>query len=656
MIERNHLMEQIVKKAAKGFSAERLDNETLEELRELGRVARGDILTMTTLAGSGHPGGSMSSIDIYLVLYRFANVFPDNPYHPDRDRIVVSHGHTSPGVYAALGRLGFFKIDEAIGGFRLAGTAFEGHVERSGPGVEWDAGNLGQGLSAGCGFAIGGRLLKKNFQVFVAMGDGEQQKGQISEARRFAKKYGLNNITVIVDYNDRQLSGITQEIMPQNIRGNYESDGWKVLEIDGHDCQQIYQALRTAVNTKDAPTAILAHTVMGKGIPFMEGKEEFHGKALTHEQYRDALSELTLEDKLDYYQELRGKGDFLPHRSKQTIKKLSIEVGAPRSYAKDEQTANRNAFGNTLKNLAELNYNKPGAAPIAVFDCDLSASVKTDAFASAFPDNFFQGGVQEHNTATIAGAASILGIAAFFADFGVFGVAETYNQHRLNDINDANLKLICTHIGIGVGEDGKTHHCIDYAGVINNLYGYKIIIPADPNQTDRVIRFITREPGNFLVGMGRSKDPIILSKGGAPLFGNNYRFVYGKADWVREGDAATIISNGNMLHRAIQAWEKLQEKGWTVKVLNISCLSEIDQGAIREAAQTGFIITYEDHNVKTGLGSIVANFLAENSLNPKFCKLGITGYAGSAKSDDLYRIQGLDVDSLVKTVLTEIGK
>lgn len=649
-------MKQTAKETTKGFSAKKLDNETLDELRELGRIARGDILTMTTLAGSGHPGGSMSSIEIYLVLYRFANVFPDNPQHPDRDRIVISHGHTSPGVYTALGRLGFFKIDEAIGGFRLAGSAFEGHVVKSVPGVEWSTGNLGQGLSAGCGFAVGSRLLKKNFQVFVVMGDGEQQKGQISEARRFARKYGLNNITVIIDYNDRQLSGITHEIMPQNIKENYESDGWKVREIDGHDYQQIYQGLRSALNTEDAPTAILAHTVMGKGVSFMEGKEEFHGKALAREQYRDALRELNLEDKLNYYQELRNKGDFLPRRSKQTTKKLSIEGGSPRSYTKDEQTANRNAFGNALKDLAELNYNKPGASPFAVFDCDLSASVKTDAFSSAFPDNFFQGGVQEHNTATIAGATSTLGIVTFFADFGVFGVSETYNQHRLNDINDTNLKLICTHIGIGVGEDGKTHQCIDYTGVINNLYGYKIIVPADPNQTDRIIRYVAQETGNFLVGMGRSKEPIILSEDGTPFFGNNYRFVYGKADWVREGDAATIISHGNMLHRAIRAWEKLREKSWSVKVLNISCHSEIDEEAIGEAAQTGLIVTYEDHNVKTGLGSIVANFLAENSLNPKFRKLGISGYAGSAKPNDLYRIQGLDVDSLVKTVLTEIDK
>ncbi|UCD86142.1 MAG: transketolase [Deltaproteobacteria bacterium] len=639
-----------------GFSAKKLDNESLEEMRELGRLARGDILTMTTLAGSGHPGGSMSSIDIYLTLYRFANVFPDNPYHPDRDRIVISHGHTSPGVYAALGRLGFFKIDKAIGGFRLAGTAFEGHVERGVPGVEWSTGNLGQGLSAGCGFALGSRLRKKNFQVFVVMGCGEQQKGQIPEARRFAQKYRLNNITVVIDFNDRQISGVTGEIMPQNIRGNYESDGWRVLEVDGHDYQKLYQTFRDAIYREDTPTAILARTVMGKGVSFMEGREEFHGKALTLEQCRDALAELDREDKLDYYRELRKKGDFLSPRDMQTNKKISIEVGTPRSYPADEQTANRNAFGNALEDLAELNYNKPDSDPFAVFDCDLSTSVKTDGFATSFPDNFFQGGIQEHNTATIAGAVSTMGIVTFFADFGVFGVAETYNQHRLNDINDTNLKLICTHLGIGVGEDGKTHQCIDYIGVINNLYGYRIIIPADPNQTDRVIRFIAREPGNFLVGMGRSKDPVILSEEGTPLFGNNYRFIYGKADMVRQGDAAAIISYGNMLHRAISAWEKLRDKGWAVKVLNVSCPSEIDRESIREVAQTGLIVTYEDHNIKTGLGNIVGNVLAEESLKVKFRKLGVTGYAGSGKPDDLYRIQGLDVDSLVKTVLKEIGK
>ena len=651
----------------KGFHEEKLNAETLRKFEELSLIVRGDILKMTTLAGCGHPGGSMSSADLYLVLYSCASVDPDDPHNADRDRIVVSHGHTSPGVYAVLGRLGFFEIDDAIATFRKAGSIFEGHVERWVPGVEWSTGNLGQGLSAGCGFALAARLWERNAQVFVAMSDGEQTKGQVAEARRFAKKYGLNHLTVIVDYNELQISGSIHKVMPQHTGELYRADGWKVLEIDGHDHQAIYQALREAARTEDTPVVILAHTTMGKGVSFMEHEEAFHGKALTLEQYRAAMEELGLEDDLDRYRELRegfacevrsakcevGSGKSAIRNRQSAIR---IEVGAPRTYSIEEKTDNRSAFGNALRDLGELNCGKEDQPPVAVLDCDLVPSVKTGDFSKAFPDYFFQGGVQEHNTATLAGALSKEGVLTFFADFGVFGVDETFNQHRLNDINGTSLKLVCTHVGLDVGEDGKTHQCIDYIGVLRNLYGYKIIVPADPNQTDRVIRYVAGEPGNFFVGMGRSKLPVISDEDGEPFFGGGYTFRYGKADLVRDGKEAAVISMGGMLHRAVQAWERLSERGFSVKVLNLSCLSAPDVEAIREAAETGVVVTYEDHHVHTGLGSIVAEVIAEQGLRTRFRRMGIEGYGSSGTPEALFKMYGLDVEALVGVVIQEIGR
>jgi len=635
-------------KMAKGFYKEKIDKETLEYLKRLAHKCRGDILKMTTLAGSGHPGGSMSSIEMYLTLYFFANVDPKNPKNPDRDRIIISHGHTSPGVYSALGNLGFFDIDKAIAYFRLAGSIFEGHVERYVPGVEWSTGNLGQGLSAGCGMALSARLLNRNFHVFVVMGDGEQQKGQISEARRFAVKYNLSNLTVLIDYNKLQLSGPLSHIMPQNIKENYISDGWEVIEVDGHDFQDIYQGIRKAISD-GKPTAILAHTIMGKGVSFMENKFEFHGRALKPDEYKKALEELGIEDDLEKYRKIRET--FKEEgKHKIEIEKVNIDIGEPFTYTPDMKIDNRSAFGKALKNLAELNIGKEGRTPIAVFDCDLVESVRTHEFEKIAPQNFFEGGIQEHNTATIAGALSTQGVLTFFADFGVFGVDETYNQHRLNDINFTNLKLVVTHCGLDVGEDGKTHQCIDYIGTFRNLFGFKIIVPADANQTDRVIRYISKETGNFLVAMGRSVLPIITDETGKPFFGNNYKFIYGKMDKVRDGDMGTIISMGSMLYRAIQAWERLKDMGIRVKVFNFSTPSEIDWTALKEAVATGLIITYEDHNINTGIGSIIGNALAEGGFSVKFRKLGVKEYGASGKPDDLFKLQGLDVDSLVKVV------
>jgi transketolase len=639
----------------KRFHAEKLDEASVRRLLELSRLARGDILKMTTLAGSGHPGGSMSSIDFYLILYSHANVHPQSSSDPNRDRIIISHGHTSPGAYAALGRTGFYPIEAAIVNFRKAGSAFEGHVEKGVPGVEWNTGNLGQGLSAGCGFALAAKILKRDFHVFVAMGCGEQQKGQITEARRFAIKYGLDNLTAIIDYNCRQISGVTQEIMPQNIAKNFESDGWRVIEVDGHQFQEVYAAFREAILSKH-PTAILAHTTMGKGVSFMEGKEEYHGRALTFDEYKKAIQELMVEDDLDRYRQLRESGTTLFLPREYPVEIPSVQIGNPRNYEKDQRLDNRTAFGNALVDLAKANLQENGFLPMVVFDCDLAPSTKTISFVKQFPKNFFQGGIQEHNTATVAGAISTLNFLSFFADFGVFGVDETYNQHRLNDINHTNLKLICTHNGLDVGEDGNTHQCIDYAGVMRNLFGYKIIIPADPNQTDRVIRYVAKTPGNFLVAMGRSPIPILLTEEGTPLFGSLYEFRYGQADLIRNGKDGAILTNGGMVYRAVQAWQKLREKGVEVQVLNISCLSDLDIEAILRAAKTGTIITYEDHHIHTGLGSLIANVLAEHSLSVRFRKMGITQYGSSGKPEDLYRMQGLDVESLVQTVIEEIKK
>lgn len=639
-------------KLLKGFVKEKIDEETLEYLENLAHKCRGDILKMTTLAGSGHPGGSMSSLEMYLTLFFFANVDPKNPKDPNRDRVIISHGHTSPGVYSVLGNLGFFDIDKAIAHFRLAGSIFEGHVERYVPGVEWSTGNLGQGLSAGCGMALSSKLLKRDFQVFVVMGDGEQQKGQISEARRFALKYNLSNLTVLIDYNKLQLSGPLSSIMPQNIKENYLSDGWEVIEVDGHDFQDIYQGIRKAISD-GKPTAILAHTIMGKGVSFMENKFEFHGRALRMDEYNRALEELGIEDDLEKYKRMRE--GFKPEgRHIVEIEPVNIDIGEPLTYTPDMKIDNRSAFGKALKNLAELNMGKEGKTPIAVFDCDLVESVRTHEFAKIAPENFFEGGIQEHNTATIAGALSTQGVLTFFADFGVFGVDETYNQHRLNDINFTNLKVIVTHCGLDVGEDGKTHQCIDYIGVFRNLFGFNIIIPADANQTDRVIRYIAKEKGNFLVAMGRSFLPILTDEKGNPLFGGDYKFKYGKMDKIRDGDRGAIITMGSMVFRGVQAWEKLKEMGIGVKVFNFSTPKEIDWDALKEAVDTGLIITYEDQNIHTGIGSIIGDALAERGFRVKFIKLGVKEYGASGKPDDLFKLQGLDVYSLVNVVKENI--
>ena len=525
--------------AWRGFADKNMTDEWQKKLTEMARVARGNILKMTTLAASGHPGGSMSSIELFLTLYNFANVDPTDPSRDDRDRIIVSHGHTSPGVYSALAASGFFKAEDAIAGFRQAGSPFEGHVERSVPGIEWGTGNLGQGMAVGIGKAIYSRLSGKDFHTYVLMGDGEQQKGQISESRRIAVKYKLSRLTALIDYNRLQISGNIADIMPQNIVEEWKADGWQVIEIDGHDFGQIYEALHKAANNDGAPVMILANTVMGKGVSFMENVAGFHGAPLKSDRIGEALQELGVENDIEAYREKRGQGVVGRFAIKRP-KYPQVVTGDAVTYEPEAKMDARGAFGKALLSVAEANMGRDGFV-MGVFDCDLASSVKTDAFAKKFPESFFQFGISEHSTATAAGSLSAESAVSVWADFGVFGVDETYNQARLNDINHSNMKLFCTHCGINVGEDGMTHQCIDYFGLLNSTYGWKVITPADPNQTDRIVRYVLSNPGNFAVIMGRSALPIVTDENGQPFFAGDYEYRYGRMETIRKGERLHLM-------------------------------------------------------------------------------------------------------------------
>lgn len=634
----------------RGFVKEQLSDEDIRTLEDIANKARGDILTMTTVAKSGHPGGSMSSIEIYLTLYGFANLDPKDPRREDGDRIVISYGHTSPGAYSALAATGFIERDKLIGSFRAYGSDYEGHVERHVPGIAWSSGNLGQGLSAGCGFALAARLKGNSSQIYVMMSDGEQQKGQVSEARRFAKKYHLDNLTVVIDHNGIQLSGPLENIMPQDIEAGFVADGWHVKHVNGHDFGELYGALRDATTQNAGPVMIMAKTTMGKNVSFMEDDFHYHGAPLDPQKYRAAMLELSLEDELDRWQAQRDANTSKPRATRIQDSIPMINKGSPKTYAPDDMTDNRSGFGTALADLAQANR-MAQPMPIAVFDCDLEGSTKTDGFAKAAPKNFFQAGVQEHNTATIAGALSTEGFCTYYADFGVFGLDETYNQHRLNDINETNLKLVLTHCGVDVGEDGKTHQCIDYIGHAKNLIGYKILVPADPNQTDRAVRYVADKPGNWIIAMGRSKTPVVATLDGDAAFGGDYNFIYGKIDELRPGSDGAIFVSGSLAAEAVEAWPILKEKGLTYAVYHVACPNDLDEEIVIKAAKSGIIVSFEDHLTETGLSASLDGVLVDRGLTVKRVRLGVEAYCSSGPAADIKRGIGLDAKGLIDAIM-----
>ena len=632
---------------------DQLSTEELLKLADMRKRCARRILLSTSLAASGHPGGSLSCLDLMLVTYGIMSHKPTEPLWQDRDRVVMSIGHISPGVYSVLSEYGYFTEEDFLTGFRRAGSGFPGHVEKIVPGVEWDTGNLGQGLSAACGMAMALKLKGANQKVIVYMGDGDLQKGQGAEAMRFAHKYKLNNLMVIVDRNHLQICGRTEDVMPSNIRGLFASCGWNVdILDDGHDYHKVFKKLSAVYTGNTAnpqhPTVIIANTIMGKGFSFMENLAKYHGSPLKIDQLDQAFAELGVENDFARWAELRTKPVSTATRLENQVCYPKLEAGAAVVYGADKKTDCRSAYGTALYELAKAN-NISGKAPkIVGISCDLEGSVKMGDFRKHMPEAFLECGIQEHHAATMAGAISREGMAAFFSTFGVFAVSEVYNQNRLNDINHTNVKVVATHLGLDVGEDGPTHQGIDYIGLMRNYFNFQVILPADPNQTDRVIRHVALTAGNYFVGMGRSKMGMVLAEDGTPFFGSGYTFTPGKGDWVRRGTAGTIISYGAVSPRVMEAWKLLQEEGINVSVLLAASIVPFDKQSVFEAvASGGPVLTVEDHHADTGVGAIVAAILADAGLSCRFKRLGVTHYGSSGKPADLYAEQGLDAQGIV---------
>ena len=649
-----------------------LDEDQILALKVRADQARRNIIEMTTLAKSGHPGGPLGSADMDALIHYVAEIDKNDPFSLKNDIIIRSAGHYSAGDYAAKAQAGLFPADEAVSQFRKVGSIYEGHVSHKVSGVWIDTGVLGQGLSAGVGLALGSKMLGYDNHIFVCMGDGEQNKGQVMEAARFAfkythpdNKYKIDNLTVIVDDNANQLSGPTAEIMPMHIRAFFEAAGWRTEKIDGHSIKDGWEALQKAQKAENKLTAIIAETIMGMGYEEIHSDFNYHGAPLSREQAVEALSQMGYKPRFDELERMREQD----HPSRDGRPHFPVSVNAGERMVYTEPTACRNAWGKALESIAGVTLNKDGTpksgmSPMAVFDCDLMGSVKTGGFAKKYPDNFFQSGIMEHHTAAMAGAMSILPISVWYADFGVFSVTETYQQHRLTAINDGNLKLISTHCGPDVGEDGKTHQAIDFLA-LNNHPGWQTFLPADANQTDAIVRYMAQHQGNMHLAMGRSKIPVITKQGSSePFFDESYEFSpYGFETLRNYGNHATICTYGNLAHRAVISADLLKTQDILVKVVNIPVPTQFDREKLQKnlVYDDGIpneIVTYEDHYIGNegdelaGLAGVIKGCLYGDSedRSPGVWSLGVRNYGPSGKALDVYKDLGLHETDLVKFI------
>jgi len=612
-------------------------------IRAFAKSCRRSIVEMVTRAQSGHPGGSLSSMDFLSTLY-LERVAESN------ERVVVSNGHISPAIYSILAELGAIPKERVLTHFRRPDDVYEGHVNRQVNGVHFGTGPLGVGASVAAGMAIADRVQGLDRFTFLVMGDGEQQEGQVYEMMNFAVKYQLGNLIALIDFNEVQLSDSLEAIMPIQVAGHYRAAGWNVLEVDGHDPAAIAEALREAMESKSRPSLLLCKTVMGQGISFMEStglakKADWHGKTPKMDQLEAMLAELDLNEA-----EMRVLKEGLAALHSKVgawnEKFPEIHTGEPVLYGPEVMTDCRSAYGKALVDLAKLNLE------IVAMTADLAESVKTNGVKEAFPDRHIECGIAEQHMVSAAGGISFQGLVPFCSTFGAFMSSRAKDQARVNDINETNVKMVATHCGLSVGEDGPTHQAIDDIHSFRGFFNTEILEPADPNHCDRMIRYVARNHGNFYVRMGRAKTPVLLKEDGSPFFGVDYHVKPGQIDILRTGSRATVIAAGAMVTYAFRACEEL---GGDFDLLIASSFKSFDASVLLESARkTGKVVVVHDHHAETGLGSLVKQALFDAGLAVKVEVLGVREYQLSGTADELYEKAGMGVDR-VKDILQNLG-
>ncbi len=627
---------------------ERLDAEQKAFLKAFARSCRLTSIKMLKNSQSGHPGGSFSSMEFLTLLYTFI-------ISQTGQKVVISNGHISPGVYSVLAELDYVSKEEVIQGFRHIGSIFEGHITRHVPGVWYGTGPLGIGASAGTGFALGERLKKSNEKVFVEVGDGESQEGQVHEMIHFARKYKLENLIVFADYNKVQLSDSLEKIMPIDIKATFLAGHFEVIEVDGHDFDALWKAFSLAYKIKERPVVIIGNTIMGSGVSFMESegkvhKATWHGNAPKPDQADEAIKELTLsleEEKLikEFLPLIKWKPDKPVFRK--ALEPEKIDTGEPLIYGTDKLTDSRTAYGKALFDLAKRNKNILGIT------ADLKASVMTKFVDEEIPDQHFDCGIAEQHMVSMAGGLSLNGFIPFVSTFGAFMTSRAKDQARVNDINDTNVKMVATHCGLSVGEDGPTHQAIDDMGSFLGLLNTMIIEPADPNHTDRIIRYIASHYGNFYVRMGRHKFPVITKEDGTIYYDSDYQYEYGKCDLIREGSDITLVASGAMVQEAVQVWKMFKEEKSSIciEIIAASSIKKFDSTLVNSLEKTKKVITIEDHNTYSGLGSQLARFIMRKGIVlKKFSMMGVENYQLSGKVEELYKEAGISKEHIKKKI------
>ena len=589
--------------------------------RELGQQLRVDSVRACAAAGSGHPTSSLSAADLSAVLvakhlrYRF-----DRPGHHTNDRLVFSKGHASPLLYSIFKAAGAITDEEMLS-FRKSGSRMQGHPTPEIPWVDVATGSLGQGLPIAVGIALAGKRLDKlPYRVWVLCGDSEMTEGSMWEAFEHAGFAGLDNLTAIIDVNrlgqrGETMRGWDTESYAQRAR----AFGWHAIEIDGHDVEQIDRAYTEAAATGGKPTVIVARTLKGRGVSSVEDKDGFHGKAL--DEAAAAVEELggIRRISVDVHAPRRGRAP-----------KKVLEPFVPPTYRVGDSVATRRAYGDALTAL--------GAArsDVVALDAEVSNSTYAETFAEAYPERYFEMYIAEQLMVAAAVGMQVRGYVPFASSFSAF-LTRAYDFIRMAAVSRADVKLVGSHAGVSIGQDGPSQMGLEDIAAFRAIYGSTVLYPSDANQASKLVGAMAEREGVVYMRTTRENTPVI--------YGADEQFAIGGSRLVRASanDDVTIIAAGITLHEARIAADKLQAEGVSARVIDLFSVKPIDTKTLMSAAAaTGAVVTVEDHWREGGIGDAVLEVFSNQTVRPRVVKLAVKSMPGSGTPTEMLAAAGID--------------
>jgi transketolase len=601
----------------------------IELLKGIANQLRIHSITATTAAGSGHPTSCCSAADLVATLF-FSQMRYDakNPHFYNNDRFILSKGHAAPLLYAAWAENGFIPVAE-LATLRQFTSELEGHPTPRLAFVDVATGSLGQGLSVGVGMARAARLDNLDYNTYVLLGDGEIAEGAVWEAASLAGYYKLNNLIAIVDANRLGQSEATA--FGHNIdvyRDRFKAFGWRVEEIDGHDIEEIVEVLN-GVGLNDQPLAIVAKTYKGAGVSFLQDKDGWHGKPLNKEEAAKAIAELQPSAK-------SGIGVEIPKPNQLPAPNNSVPASYPPiNYNLGDKIATREAYGNALARIGETDLR------IVAVDGDTKNSTFADKFFKKFPERSTECFIAEQNMVGVATGFGARGKVPFASTFATF-FTRAYDQIRVAGISQANIKLVGSHVGVSIGEDGPSQMALEDLAMMRAVVGSTVLYASDAVCTEKLLEQMALGKGVYFLRTSRPKTPVI--------YGNDEQFPIGGAKVLREGDKVTVVAAGVTLFEALKAADQLKAEGVNITVIDAYSIKPLGKKEILAAAQktNNIVITVEDHYSEGGLGDAVAGELSADGI--KVHKLAVVGMPHSGKAEELLAKFGIDAAGIVKKV------